>query len=82
MILLQIFQRGGRTFPTFPTFPIPLIVFGFLGGTCRGGLSPDATTFPGRGAVAFVDELPRLPTGKLLKRLLRERYWGEHRVQI
>ncbi|MGB0470780.1 MAG: hypothetical protein ACPGKP_09290, partial [Ilumatobacteraceae bacterium] len=22
-------------------------------------------------------ELPRLPTGKLYKRLLRDRYWGE-----
>lgn len=26
-------------------------------------------------SVDFVDELPRLPTGKLLKRKLRERYW-------
>jgi acyl-CoA synthetase (AMP-forming)/AMP-acid ligase II len=26
--------------------------------------------------VDFVDELPRLPTGKLLKRQLRERYWA------
>jgi acyl-coenzyme A synthetase/AMP-(fatty) acid ligase len=25
--------------------------------------------------VDFVDELPRLPTGKLLKRELRSRYW-------
>ena len=24
----------------------------------------------------FVDELPRLPTGKLLKRALRDKYWG------
>ena len=28
-------------------------------------------------SVDFVDELPRLPTGKLLKRELRERYWGK-----
>jgi long-chain acyl-CoA synthetase len=28
-------------------------------------------------SVDFVDELPRLPTGKLYKRLLRERYWGK-----
>ncbi|MCB0996721.1 MAG: acyl-CoA synthetase [Acidimicrobiales bacterium] len=27
-------------------------------------------------SVDFVDELPRLPTGKLLKRQLRSRYWG------
>ncbi|MGT2494748.1 hypothetical protein ACU4GD_40840 [Cupriavidus basilensis] len=27
-------------------------------------------------SVDFADELPRLPTGKLLKRLLRERYWA------
>ncbi|MDB5447715.1 MAG: acyl-CoA synthetase, partial [Phenylobacterium sp.] len=28
-------------------------------------------------SVDFVDELPRLPTGKLLKRELKKRYWGE-----
>lgn len=27
-------------------------------------------------SVDFLDELPRLPTGKLYKRLLRDRYWG------
>jgi len=26
-------------------------------------------------SIDFVDELPRLPTGKLYKRLLRDRYW-------
>ena len=29
--------------------------------------------------IDFVAELPRLPNGKLLKRQLRERYWGEGR---
>jgi long-chain acyl-CoA synthetase len=30
-------------------------------------------------SVDFVDELPRLPTGKLYKRLLRDKYWtGRH----
>lgn len=28
-------------------------------------------------SVDFQDELPRLPTGKLYKRLLRDRYWGK-----
>ena len=33
-------------------------------------------------SIDFVDELPRLPTGKLYKRLLRERYWAGHETQI
>ncbi|MBV9511076.1 MAG: AMP-binding protein, partial [Caulobacteraceae bacterium] len=32
--------------------------------------------------VDFVDDLPRLPTGKLLKRELRKRYWGDDRKLI
>jgi long-chain acyl-CoA synthetase len=33
-------------------------------------------------SIDFVDELPRLPTGKLYKRLLRERYWADHDTRI
>jgi long-chain acyl-CoA synthetase len=33
-------------------------------------------------SVDFVDELPRLPTGKLYKRLLRDRYWEGHTTRI
>jgi long-chain acyl-CoA synthetase len=33
-------------------------------------------------SVDFVDELPRLPTGKLYKRLLRDRYWTGHTTTI
>jgi long-chain acyl-CoA synthetase len=32
--------------------------------------------------VDFVDELPRLPTGKLYKRLLRDKYWAGHGTAI
>ncbi|MGH9054683.1 MAG: AMP-binding enzyme, partial [Acidimicrobiales bacterium] len=32
--------------------------------------------------VDFVDELPRYPTGKLYKRLLRDRYWAGHETSI
>ena len=32
--------------------------------------------------IDFVDELPRLPTGKLYKRLLRDRYWGNKTSRI
>lgn len=32
--------------------------------------------------IDFEDELPRLPTGKLYKRLLRERYWRDHDSRI
>ena len=28
-------------------------------------------------SIEFEAELPRLPTGKLYKRLLRDRYWGK-----
>ena len=33
-------------------------------------------------SVDFVAELPRLETGKLYKRLLRDRYWGNHDSRI
>jgi long-chain acyl-CoA synthetase len=33
-------------------------------------------------SIDFVDELPRLPTGKLYKRLLRDRYWAGHNTTI
>ncbi|MCY1228065.1 Long-chain-fatty-acid--CoA ligase FadD13 [compost metagenome] len=41
---------------------------------CRANLS--AIKCP--RSVDFASELPRLPTGKLLKRLLRDRYWAGH----
>jgi acyl-coenzyme A synthetase/AMP-(fatty) acid ligase len=40
---------------------------------CRGRLSPIKCP----RSVEFEPELPRTPTGKLLKRLLRDRYWGK-----
>ncbi len=33
-------------------------------------------------SVDFEEEMPRLPTGKLYKRLLRDRYWGNHGSRI
>ena len=33
-------------------------------------------------SIDFKDELPRQPTGKLYKRLLRDRYWGNHGTKI
>ncbi len=33
-------------------------------------------------SIDFDTELPRLPTGKLYKRQLRDRYWGEHTTRI
>ena len=32
--------------------------------------------------VDFEAELPRLPTGKLYKRVLRDRYWGDRKSRI
>ena len=28
-------------------------------------------------SIDFMEELPRLPTGKLYKRLIKDRYWGK-----
>ena len=33
-------------------------------------------------SIDFMDELPRLPTGKLYKRLLRDKYWQGHASRI
>ena len=33
-------------------------------------------------SVDFMDELPRLPTGKLYKRLIKDRYWGKTNSRI
>ncbi len=33
-------------------------------------------------SIEFMEELPRLPTGKLYKRLLRDRYWGDKKSRI
>jgi len=41
---------------------------------CRAELA----TYKCPGTVDFTAELPRSPTGKLYKRLLRERYWAGH----
>ncbi|MBK8956985.1 MAG: AMP-binding protein [Proteobacteria bacterium] len=32
--------------------------------------------------VDFIEEMPRLPTGKLYKRLLRDKYWGDKQSRI
>jgi len=31
-------------------------------------------------SVEFIEEMPRLPTGKLYKRLLREKYWDDRKI--
>jgi long-chain acyl-CoA synthetase len=33
-------------------------------------------------SIDFEAELPRLPTGKLYKRVLRDRYWGNSNTRI
>jgi len=40
---------------------------------CRKGLAH----YKVPRSVDFEAELPRLPTGKLYKRILRDRYWGK-----
>ena len=45
---------------------------------CRDRL----THFKCPRTVDFADELPRYPTGKLYKRLLRDKYWAGHQTSI
>ena len=33
-------------------------------------------------SIDFADELPRLPTGKLYKKVLRDKYWGDRKSRI
>jgi long-chain acyl-CoA synthetase len=33
-------------------------------------------------SIDFLEELPRHPTGKLMKRLLRDSYWGDRASRI
>ena len=33
-------------------------------------------------SIDYIDELPRLPTGKLYKRLLKDRYWADRDSRI
>jgi long-chain acyl-CoA synthetase len=45
---------------------------------CRARL----THFKCPRTVDFVAELPRYPTGKLYKRVLRDAYWADHQTSI
>jgi len=45
---------------------------------CRANLS--AQKCP--RSIDFMEQLPRLPTGKLYKKGLRDRYWGDRKVRI
>jgi long-chain acyl-CoA synthetase len=47
-------------------------------GYCRDRLAH----FKCPRTVDFTDELPRYPTGKLYKRLLRDQYWAGHQTRI
>ncbi|MEC8493102.1 MAG: acyl-CoA synthetase, partial [Pseudomonadota bacterium] len=33
-------------------------------------------------SIDYIAQMPRLPTGKLYKRLLRDQYWGEGESRI
>ena len=56
----------------------PVALPGELIAHCRDVLAP----FKCPRSVDLVDALPRLPTGKLATRLLRDRYWDGHGTRI
>jgi long-chain acyl-CoA synthetase len=45
---------------------------------CKENLSPQKCP----RSIDFETQLPRLPTGKLYKRILRDRYWGDKKSRI
>ena len=45
---------------------------------CRANLSRQKVP----RSIDFDPELPRLPTGKLYKRVLRDRYWGDGQSKL
>ena len=55
-----------------PALEAELIAF------CRSHLSQQKCP----RSVDFIEEMPRLPTGKLYKRLLRDKYWGDKQSRI
>ncbi len=65
-------ERIRRLADATPEFAQELIAF------CRGQLSPIKCP----RTIDFDPELPRHPTGKLYKRLIRDRYWGKRESRI
>ena len=55
-----------------PEFEAELIEY------CRGHISHIKCP----KSVDFLEELPRHPTGKLYKRLLKDKYWQDHQTKI
>ncbi len=47
-------------------------------GFCMDNLSPQKCP----KSVDFIEKMPRLPTGKLYKRVLRDHYWGDRKSRI
>jgi len=60
------------------------------GVTADAGLAAELTAFCREHlahikcprSVDFIDAMPRLPTGKLYKKPLRDKYWAEHKSRI
>ena len=63
---------------SYPTVCKRLDLVNELLNFCRAHLSHQKCP----RSIDFEAELPRLPTGKLYKRVLRDRYWGDRRTRI
>ena len=50
--------------------------------SCSSTAAPTSRTTSARRRSTSIRELPRQPTGKLYKRLLRDRYWGNQTSRI
>ena len=74
-------RKGAFAHPTIPRYAFAAAgpeLEAELIGFCRDHLAHYKCPV----SIDFMEELPRQPTGKLYKRLIRDRYWGDRKSRI
>ena len=78
-----LFVEKGNLIPApFLAVLVFWLVIIFASFSLFASLNPSLLAFLALFALSAEAEPPRLPTGKLYKRLLRDRYWKDHKTRI